>query len=565
MSNGIPIDFVALLPANLLGVHILSLLSLGDLFRFECAVPTEWCETLPTAYRYTTIGIDPTIRGACQRNTWEWCVKRDVYVRGLRFGDETEELEPKLLKQILNRVQRDMPVEWSHMVDHENFRNTEEIYDVIGGEGVVDRISRLSLRSVTNRYDAQILQAVRKMKRLSDITTIGTGICEQFLSDVLLACPPLVSLSTCQPRTLLPALPIQGKSLVSLRLREGPVSFELLLRIGQHCCNLQRLLIQVSHDANVEDTEVGLACIAAGCPPLCSIQCQYPHNLGTRILGTFAQRCPELATLSFAVGCATLTDDALLALHRGCPKLKAVDHVVWDVTSFHILTVTRPLLERLSVFGARCRSTLNPVMLGTLLLHLQRVVSLHLSGLTAAHAYAFAPAATYHYRSLTLICAEGETVPLDDFVRTVATRSPNLDTIVIKGSATITKATMTVLAAHCPLLSDVDVDLHQKTISEGILIDLVRHWRHLESFKIGSNRSITLKVILAILQGCRGYSSLDLRDAKKITEKALTSLMTKHPRAINLYPPATLDAAALERVKKASFRHGLERCWLVMA
>jgi hypothetical protein len=85
--------------------------------------------------------------------------------------------------------------------------------------------------------------------------------------------------------------------------------------------------------------EAGLVAVAKGCRKLQNVSMHCPLPIADEVLIAFGEHCATLQSLEFLGSWATLTDSALLSLSVGCPAVRTLSGVAWNVTA--IVTAIR--------------------------------------------------------------------------------------------------------------------------------------------------------------------------------------------------------------------------------
>jgi hypothetical protein len=209
----------------------------------------------------------------------------------------------------------------------------------------------------------------------------------------------------------------------------------------------------------------------------------------------------------------------------------------------------QPLLRRLTGLTLSCSSVAGTAAtLGRAVSHLLTVTELTLSDLTAAHA---AQLQSYTHSTegcvnLRMYFAEGQSYSLDLFIlQATATNSYRFEQLRVAGMECVTEATLLVLAARCPSVQLVDLDIE---VTEQVLLQLVQHWPRLTDVRFGKNTAFTDAVLDAIAEHCALFTYLDLSENTLVTEGAIVRLVQRCRQIEFVTCPVSFTPEAEERV-----------------
>jgi hypothetical protein len=117
---------VALLPAEVIGAHVISFLSLKTIARLDCAVAAwSYRGAFEEALSYSSICI--TYKYSTPRQTlWAWCLKRLVTIKELQFSDISAD-DVVSLEKVLCRVPNDGEAHWSYNTSGKTVENDDAV------------------------------------------------------------------------------------------------------------------------------------------------------------------------------------------------------------------------------------------------------------------------------------------------------------------------------------------------------------------------------------------------------------------------------------------------------
>jgi hypothetical protein len=135
------IAYILSLPADVVGVHVMSFLSLKFITRWDSA-------TAQTSHRCY---FEQALTHCTPRQTlWAWCLKSLVTIKKLQFSEIRDE-DVSMLEQVLRRVPSDGVVRWNYNMD------IDAVCELSVRRTVVNRITHLEmyLLSAESVFNAQ--------------------------------------------------------------------------------------------------------------------------------------------------------------------------------------------------------------------------------------------------------------------------------------------------------------------------------------------------------------------------------------------------------------------------
>jgi hypothetical protein len=557
------LNCLSALPANVVGTNVFGFLRLTALGRLDTAVAnkTRRSELLEALSFVTTVipdllSAEQTVQ--FEKEIWHWCVRRKVSLAKVWFSTVEDVEELILLEKLLVRVV------FSGMVHYECDLGSDSegsISCVLSSDTVTNRISSLTLQ-VTGDGGVSTWKW-GDMRNIKALTVTGKNVPEQALQRIILGISALERVELRGASLLswnaLQALCGHGASLKSLSVQDARCHEELLRTVGQHCQNLNKLLVA---NPSREDQyplwthEQGWIAVAQGCRKLTNIAIWFVSGVTESALLAFAAHCPELKVLSLGTCNSTVTDAVLLAFAQGCPKLLNLGCGRWAVESVDSVDAAEALLSRLEYCPLDCIADTSPAVLARTVSYLRSVKTLSISHVWGAHMSALCKVVLALHRCEILCLYGGDNVRVvtNAFVVAVAECSPQLNVINLQRGTCISEAALRQVAQLRPDIRRVSC-VHSvfKMAPKGSLVALVRNWPALRRLTIGRNRMFTDTSLLGVAQHCPQLNSLDLSHNTQVTVDALLD-------AVNLLPwcdfgiPGVFSTVERSRIKEAVAR-----------
>jgi hypothetical protein len=546
---------VLLLPVAVIGVHVLSFLSIPDMVRFDSAVAQKrYRRSVEEAFVCVTVQLKLARphQAQYQRNVWRCCIKRAVTVAEVIFAELDAEEDVKLLLEILHRVPGDGIVGWHCMM---RVVGTRVVRSTLSNSELKNRVDVVTVyfpaipglwEEQSNAQEELDVQEVEP----DALSELQVGQADQGLPNILLGCKSMreIWLFRCAVLSLATVEALCSHALVSLSLHATRKSTpELLSVIGNVCCNLRSLVIENEQGDEQWVTVSGLISVARGCRKLASFAADYVDAVTESVLLVFAAHCPELDTLAL-VGGATLPAAVLGALGAHCRAIFLFSCGSGATKSVATLDAAEPLLSRLVRFPIHCTPEANSAaVVRAVALIRTGCIGLTISGMSPAHVGALCRGTLRSCYSVALSSSSDEIVPVDDFILKVANGSVQLERITLSGGCTMSEATLLSLPALCPYLTNFVADSIAGAVTERTFIALLDSCPQLRGISICRNIAFTDGLLRVIAHSYLHVVALDLTANTFVSERAILELVATR-EFLCLHPPAVFTAEATMRI-----------------
>jgi hypothetical protein len=522
------IKHITLLPADLVGCHVLSFLPLKSLVRLDMSVGNSlqlcaWKEAI--ACSTVRVSSDEgRAQASWHRKLWQWCAVRRVTVTELVFSDVEAE-EVAALKGAMHCVPPNGLVGWNCFM---GTGHSNEVPCVLHDMEIISRITCLRLYNYTG--GDYPLNTWNQLRRVTELLMSGPRHSEEALLQILLGRVALQTLSldrfTFQNATTMHAISSHAKTLTTLLISDMSCHPLFLTVVGQSCANLRRLEIQHYYKPDVRAwvTEAGLLAIAEGCRRLERLELRDIPLITEDVLLAFAAQCSELLELSCSRH-APLTDAVLLGFATGCLKLRGLTCTPWVIKSVDTVEASMAMFSCLTTCPIDCSHPTSPTVVANVVEALENAVVLSLTNVTAVHLAALCDQPFVRFQSIALDCAPGSGVAADDILTIAATASSqNLLSLHLHGGCTVRAATLLIVAALCPNITKLGVASVLGELPDSTIVTLLRHWPRLQYIDICSNVSFTDAVLRAIALHCPLLNWLHLNANTTVSESAVLQL-----------------------------------------
>jgi hypothetical protein len=352
------ISHVLSLSPDVVGAPVLCFLSVQDMVRLDSAVVTKrYRLPVEDSFARCTVNLGDTVQAMQRRNFWRWCMKRLVIIKKLQFSSLDSEDILVLEKMLQHCVSVDATVHWhcSSAADETGF-----VTSILNNNTIRRKITSLSWSdNAANDFPPATPHVWSELKCLKRLHMYGAKHTEQALSAILLANNMLQEVTlrhfAIGNSTTVAALCSRSASLLNLSLFMVECRPNLLVAVGNCCCNLRHLSIYILGTAAAKAwvTEAGLLAVAAGCRKLQQLTLSNIPAVSEAVLLAVAAHCPAVEWLCYA-GYGTLSDAVLLALAVGCSKLRQLTCHAWAVTSVDTVDAAQSLLSRLETCPIDC-------------------------------------------------------------------------------------------------------------------------------------------------------------------------------------------------------------------
>jgi hypothetical protein len=146
------ITLISSLPAQVVGVQVLSFLYLSAIVRLDCAVAhSSYRSVVQEAISFSTVTISSRQHQCLtdQQKLWSWCVERSVVAESVYISVVHAE-NTVLLEKLLCNVARPYAVRWELIMQT---AERDEVYSVINNDTIRNKISTLGLTNHTGNTD----------------------------------------------------------------------------------------------------------------------------------------------------------------------------------------------------------------------------------------------------------------------------------------------------------------------------------------------------------------------------------------------------------------------------
>jgi hypothetical protein len=395
-----------------------------------------------------------------------------------------------------------------------------------------------------------------ELKCLKRLHMYGAKHTEQALSAILLANNMLQEVTlrhfAIGNSNTVAALCSRSTSLLNLSLFMVECRPNLLVAVGNCCCNLRHLSIYILGTAAAKAwvTEAGLLAVAAGCRKLQQLTLSNIPAVSEAVLLAVAAHCPAVEWLCSA-GYGTLTDAVLLALAVGCSKLRQLTCHAWAVTSVDAVDAAQSLLSRLETCPIDCTSDASPTAVARAAVLLRKATHLSLRYLSVEHIAKLCDSSLGPREGIPLTSKLDETVAVNELILKVASNSPRLKFFSFSGDCTVLESTLLTLAALYPSIISAVAQSVPGGVTEATLITLLSSWPQLTALGINHNVSVTDTVLHAVTQYCPHLYRLNLSANTIVSEEAVLELV-RIPNFYMLTVPTSFSLEARQRVRNAA-------------
>jgi hypothetical protein len=247
--------------------------------------------------------------------------------------------------------------------------------------------------------------------------------------------------------------------------------------IGQHCPRLSSLILRKASTF----TDIGLSCIAVGCPSLRTLDVRDTAGRITDAgVCAIAARCSTLTHLDVSYTRGKVTDAGLAAIAAGCPALESLA-ASWVENRF----------SELADFSA--------------------------SSASLSASFCAAP------------LSQGIT---DVGIRSVALRCPRLTHLdVSRTHGAITDASIELIAENCPRLTHLDLSASDGKVTDSAVIAIAKRCTRLAHLNVAqTGGSVTDAGVAAVAVACRQLRYLNVNDAEgAVTDVGIRAVVTNCP------------------------------------
>jgi hypothetical protein len=558
------INCLSALPANVVGTHVFSFLSLASLGRLDAAVGhKEQRRLIMEAFSFVTTAVphphDDAQDVQHEKQIWRWFIVRGVTLTEIQIAGVEGSQELNQLQRVLLLVPQHGVVRYhcdisAAMEDSTDF--------VLSNDVVRSRITSLSLSK--NRAGNIPSWKWGRVQNVKILSLTGDILSEQALKQLLLGISalervelseaPLLSSDTVQ------ALCCHGATLSYMQLQNANCHADLLSRVGQHCRNLKELSVMSNNPENkypLWTNEQGWVAVAQGCRKLTHISVWYGAGLTEAALLALAAHCPDLADLSLYMCNFTVTDAVLLAFAKNCLNLRNVRCDEWTVQSIATVDATESLLARLECCAFLSSTATPPAVLARTVSYLRSVGHLALHGLSVAQLKALRGITSFAVNNCETLVLSGcgnQSVAMDDFVVAVASGSAQLHTIDLRRGTYISQSALVQVAGLCNTIKRVScLDFVPDDASESALLAMARSWPGLLELSLGENLAYTDTVLQTMAQHCPYLQSVNLLRNKCVTVQALLKVVESLPNC-RFVVPRRFSTAERGRITEAVAR-----------
>lgn len=344
-----------------------------------------------------------------------------------------------------------------------------------------------------------------------------------------------------------------GLHLRSLNLSGCKVTDYSCKALAKGCPNLESLTID---DCKLV-TDLGVSAIAAGCPKLREITLSGNGQVTDVALMSLGAFCPDLERVHFCscreawslglrAGSSTsppVTNQGVLALAQGCPKLRHFDLPYWSLVNDHsvgslgegcvaLRTVDLRHCDRLTDAGLTALFSRVPELTAIDLRRQELLTdeSLHAIGNTCSSL------SSLLLRECSLVTDEGAVC--------VAKGCPRLNRLDLGRCSSITDATLKAIGANCPALEQLDVSACTLVTNEGVTA-IAQGCPRLQRLGLANCPLVSDPGLLAVAHHCSSLVAVDAR-ATAISEAAIEWLVHQCRQL------STLNVAFCRQIKTLS-------------
>jgi hypothetical protein len=482
-------------------------------------------------------------------------MKRLVIIKKLQFSSLDSEDILVLEKMLQHCVSVDATVHWhcSSAADETGF-----VTSILNNNTIRKKITSLSWSdNAANDFPPATPHVWSELKCLKRLHMYGAKHTEQALSAILLANNMLQEVTLRHfaignSTTVAAALCSRSASLLNLSLFMVECRPNLLVAVGNCCCNLRHLSIYILGTAAAKAwvTEAGLLAVAAGCRKLQQLTLSNIPAVSEAVLLAVAAHCPAVEWL-YTSGYGTLTDAVLLALSDGCSKLRQLTCHAWAVTSVDAVDAAQSLQSHLKTCPIDCTPDASPAAVARAAVLLRNLTHLSLRYLSAEHLVNLCGSSLGPLEGISLASKPGEPMSVDRLILKLASNSPRLKFFCFSGDCTVLESTLLTLAALYPAITSAVAQSVPGGITEATLINLLSSWPQLTALGINHNVSVTDTVLHAVTQYCPHLYRLNLSANTIVSEEAVLELAAR-PTIYMLTVPASFSSEARQRVRNAA-------------